>query len=108
MRSYPSGSQIVGHNTQEFFPAGPRLLDCFGVRAGSETTSGELRIPRRNTYFMSHTKSLTAAIAAIAAIFPICAAANSITGGIHFTGDVTLTTDIDPSSPDYGDGLLTF
>ncbi len=57
---------------------------------------------------MSHTKSLTAALAAMAAIFPICATANSITGGIHFTGDVTLTTDIDPSSPDYGDGLLTF
>jgi hypothetical protein len=49
---------------------------------------------------MSHAKLLAAIAAAIIAL-PLCASASTITGGIHFSGDVTITTS-------GGNGLLTF
>jgi len=49
---------------------------------------------------MSHAKSVIAAIAAVLIAYP--ASANTISGGIHFSGDVTITTDVS------GNGTLTF
>jgi hypothetical protein len=51
---------------------------------------------------MSHAKSVITALAAAVIAFPVCASANTIIGGIHFGGDVTITTDIS------GNGELTF
>jgi hypothetical protein len=34
--------------------------------------------------------------------------ANLIEGGLHFSGDLTITTDINPSSPTFGEGTITF
>ena len=50
---------------------------------------------------MSHAKSIITALAAVVIAFPVCASANTISGGIHFSGDVTITTSA-------GNGLLTF
>lgn len=50
---------------------------------------------------MSHVKSVLTAVAAVVIAFPVCASANTITGGIHFSGDVTISTS-------GGNGLLTF
>jgi hypothetical protein len=50
---------------------------------------------------MSHAKSVITAIAAAIIAVPVCASANTISGGIHFSGDVTITTTA-------GNGLLTF
>ncbi len=50
---------------------------------------------------MSHAKSIITAIAAVVIAFPVCASANTISGGIHFSGDVTITTSA-------GNGMLTF
>jgi hypothetical protein len=41
---------------------------------------------------MSHAKSVITAIAAVVISFPICVSANTISGGIHFSGDVTIST----------------
>ena len=50
---------------------------------------------------MSHAKSVITAIAAVVIALPVCASANTITGGIHFSGDVTISTTA-------GNGMLTF
>jgi hypothetical protein len=50
---------------------------------------------------MSHVKSVITVIAAVVIGLPVCASANTITGGIHFSGDVTISTTA-------GNGLLTF
>ena len=50
---------------------------------------------------MSHAKSVITAIAAVVIALPVCASANTISGGIHFSGDVTISTTA-------GNGLLMF
>ncbi len=50
---------------------------------------------------MNHVKFVVAAIASMVVAFPMCLSANTITGGIHFSGDVTISTS-------GGNGLLTF
>jgi hypothetical protein len=50
---------------------------------------------------MSHAKTVFTAVAAVVMAFPMCMSANSITGGIHFTGDVTISTVA-------GMGMVTF
>ncbi len=47
-------------------------------------------------------------IFAAASMFPVGATANTIVGGLDFSGNVTLTTDDNPASPTFGDGTLTF
>jgi hypothetical protein len=41
---------------------------------------------------MSHAKSIIPALAAAIIALPLCLSANTITGGIHLSGDVTITT----------------
>jgi len=57
---------------------------------------------------MKLNKVLVAAITVAAAVFPVGSKADTISGGLHFSGDVTLTTDTNPASPTFGDGTLTF
>ena len=47
-------------------------------------------------------------ITAAAALFPAGATANTIVGSLHFSGDLTLTTDDNPMDATFGDGTLTF
>ncbi len=51
---------------------------------------------------MSHRRYPVFAIVAAAAVFPLCATAATINGGLHFSGDATITTDMS------GNGTLTF
>jgi hypothetical protein len=58
--------------------------------------------PQEELQFMSHAKPIITALAAVVIAFPVCALASTISGGIHFSGDVTITTDVS------GNGSLTF
>jgi hypothetical protein len=52
---------------------------------------------------MSHAKPVITAMAAVVIAFPMCVSANTISGGIHFSGDVTVSTNTVT-----GVGMLSF
>ena len=57
---------------------------------------------------MKYVLPLPVAMIAVVASFPFSAVANSLSGGLHFSGDLTITTDTNPSSPTFGAGTITF
>src|SRR5579872_477254 len=62
-----------------------------------------LWIRTRRNQLINHGKYLAPAMFIAAAVLPVCATADPITGGVHFSGDVTISTNLNT-----GAGTLVF